>query len=86
MVIDGDPASLHARERLDHGPLQRLIDGCLALGGKTGRERTPQAQRHIGVLGGVFGRAVERDAGETPEVATRAGDFAEGDVLVAQML
>ena len=41
-------------------PLQRLVDGRHALGGEARLQHHPQAQRDVGVFGGVLGRLVER--------------------------
>ena len=41
-------------------PLQRLVDGHHALGGEARLQHHPQAQRDVGILGGVLRRLVER--------------------------
>ena len=84
--IDGDPAPLHRGERRDHRTLQRLVNIRHALGDEARLQHAPQAQTNVRVLGGVFGRLVQRDARETDEIASRAGDRAKGDILVPEML
>ncbi len=74
--VDRDAAPLHARQHRDQRPLERLVDRRHMLGGETRLQRPPEAHRHVGVLGGVFRRLVDRDAGEADEVAAGAGDFA----------
>ena len=84
VAVDRDAAPLHPRQHGNKRPLQRLVDGRHMLGDEPGFQRQPQPQRHIRLLGGVFGGAVERSAGEADEVAARAGDIGEGDQLLAE--
>ena len=62
--VDLHAGTLHLGEHRDQGPLQRLVDGRHALGGEAGLQHHPQPQRHVGVLGGVLRRLVERHLAE----------------------
>ena len=62
VAIDGDAAPLHARQHRDERPLERLVDRRHALGGEARLQRAPQTHRHVGVLGRVLRRLVDRDA------------------------
>ena len=62
LAVDRNAAPLHARQHRRHGALQRLVDGGDVLGRQPRLQRVPQPQRHVGVLGGVFGRLVDGDA------------------------
>ena len=59
-AVDLDAGALHLGEDADQRPLQRLVDGRHALGGEARLQHHPQPQRHVGVLGGVLRRLVER--------------------------
>ncbi len=54
------------------------------LGRQARLQRGPQPQRHVGVLGGVFGRLVDGDAVEGDARFSGARDVAEVNGLVAQ--
>src|SRR5947209_10544182 len=84
-TIDGDAAPLHARQRLDHGPLERVVDMRHALGGKPRFQDAPEPQRHGGIFGGIFRRLLDRHAGKADEGAARAGDLADLDRPVMQI-
>ncbi len=55
---------LHRDDDGNERPLERFIDARQTLGSEPGLQRHPKSQRHVGVLGGVFGRLVERHRGE----------------------
>ena len=74
LAVDGNAAPLHARQHRRHGALQRFVDGGDVLGRQPRFERVPQPQRHVGVLGGVFGRLVDGDAIEGHLRLAGAGD------------
>ena len=68
-AVDGNAAPLHAGENLDQRPLQRLIDRAHMLGGKARLQDAPEPQRHVRVLGGIFGRLVDRHPRKADEGA-----------------
>ncbi len=80
------PRALHARQHRHHRPLQRLVDVDHALGDEARLQRHPQAEGDVGVLGGIFGGAVERDLIEAELRLAGAGDLLEGDRRVAEQL
>ena len=69
-AVDGDAAALHARQRLDQGPLQGIVDMRHALGGKSRLQHAPEPQRHVGVFGRIFRRLLERYARKADEGAS----------------
>ncbi len=84
LAVDRDAAPLHPRQRNDQRALQRLVDRRHAFGGEARLQHAPQPQRHVGVLGGVLRRLVDRHAREADEIAPRARDFGEVNGLVAE--
>ena len=58
--VDLDAGALHVGDDGNQRPLQRLVDRRHALGGEPRLQHHPQPQRHVGVLGGVLGRLVDR--------------------------
>ena len=66
------------------GALQRLVDGGDVLGRQPRLQRGPQPQRHVGVLGGIFGGLVDGDAVEGDLRFARAGDVLEVDGVVVE--
>ncbi len=84
LPVDRDAALLHAGEHRHHRPLQRLVDVGHALGDEAGLEDVPEPQGDVGVLGGVFGRLVDRHLVEGDLRAAGAGDVLEGDRRVAE--
>ena len=77
--------AFHVGEHRDERAVQRLIDGGNALLVKARLEHLPQAERHIGVLGGIFGRLVERNAIEGDLLLAGAGDLLERDRRVVEI-
>ena len=84
VAVDRDSSPLHARERLDERTFEPFIDACHGLGGETRLQGPPEAQDHVGVLGGVFACSIDRDPREADEVAARARDLAQRERLVAE--
>ncbi len=83
--IDGDAAPLHVGQHHGKRPLQGLIDRALAHLAQLGFQQHVQAQGHIRVFGGIFGRFRHRDAVEGDLVLALAGHFGEGNRRVGQM-
>ena len=54
--IDGDTGIFHRRQHRNQRPFKPLIDRCNAFDGEPGSQHLPQAQRDIGILGGVIQR------------------------------
>ena len=86
LAVDRNAAPLHAGEHRDQRPLQGLVDRHHVLGDEAGFEHLPQPQRHVGILGGVFGRLVDRHIGEADMALAGAGDLAVVDGAVVEQL
>jgi hypothetical protein len=84
LPVDRDAAPLHAREHANERPLQGLIHTGDLLGRKPRLERAPQPQRHVGVLGRVFGCLVDVDVVERNLGFARPGHVLERDRFVAE--
>ncbi len=82
LAVDADAALFHAGDDVDQWPFEPLVDRCEALGGEARLQQPPQPQRHVGVLGGIMGRLVERHGIEGDPRAPRTGDILEGDRFV----
>ena len=85
LAVDRNAAPLHLRQHAQQRPLQRLVDVEHVLGGKPGFEHLPQPQRHVGILGGVFGRLVDFDAVERDLGLAGLGHLVEVDGLVIEV-
>ena len=70
LAVDLDAVALHPADHRDHRPVDQLIDPGHPLERQPGLEPQPQPQRDVGVLGGIFGRLVDRH-------------LVEGDLLLA---
>ena len=86
LAIHLDAAMLHARDHPDQRPVDQFVDAVGALIGDAGLEPLPQAQRHVRILGSIFGCAVERHFGKADLVLAGADHLLEADAFMAQML
>ena len=84
LAVDRNAAAFHPRQHRDQRPLQRLIDRCHALGDQPRFQHAPQPQDHVGVLGRIGGRLVDRDLIETELALAAAGQFAMADGGMAE--
>ena len=71
LPVDLDAARFHARQHRHQRPLERLVDVGHVLGDEPRLQHQPQPQRHVGVLGRVFRRLVERHLGDGDRASAR---------------
>ena len=64
VAVDHDPRALHALDDGRERPIDHLINARPALDRQAQLEQFPKPQRDIGVLGGIFGRAIKLDLGK----------------------
>jgi hypothetical protein len=83
--IDLDAGALHVQQDGDEAALKPLVEHQRMRGAQARVKREPEAQRHVGVLGGVVGGLRDRDGGEGDAVAPGAGDGVVGDGRVPEM-
>ncbi len=80
LAVDQHALALHFEQHLAHRHLDRLVDvQQLWLALETRMERAMQAQRDIGVLGRVRGRAIDCHLLERDAPGALAGDVVVGD-------
>ena len=85
-AVDLDAVALHRADHRDHRPIDQLIDPGHVLERQPGAEAPPEAQRHVGVLGGIFGRLVDLHLVEGDLLLPRAAERFVRDAVVAEML
>ena len=86
LAVDLDAPALHGGQDRNQGALQGLVDRDQALGQEARLQGAVQAQRDVGVLGGVVARLLQGHPVEGDLAASAAGDVLELDGLVAEML
>ena len=64
IAVDHDARALHRLDDAGKRSVDHLVDAGAAFERQAQLEQPPQSQRDIGILGGIFGRAGERDFGE----------------------
>ena len=87
VAVDLDAVALHRADHRDHRPVDQLVDPGRLL------ERQPRRgsachsrKRDVGILGGIFGRLVERHLVEGDLLLPGAAQLLEGDAVVVEML
>ena len=85
LPVDGDAAHLHAGDHVDERALEAVVDLGAPLGGKARLEEQPQPERHVGLLGRIRGRLVDRHAVEADGGLAGAGDRLEVDGRVPEV-
>ena len=85
-AVDGDAALLHARQHRRQSAVERLVDARHAFCDEARLEETPEPQRHVGILGGIFGGALDGHAREADEALAGSRNLAEWDRGMAEML
>ena len=85
VAVDLDAAPLHLGQHRHQGTLQGLVDRGQALGRQARLEYVIQAQGHVGVLGGVVERRLQRHLVEGHPRLAGAGHILELDGLDAEV-
>ena len=84
--VDQDAVALHAEQHFAHRHLDLRVDVVeLRVRGNRRMERAMQAQRDVGVLGRVFGRAVDGHLLEGDALGALAGHVVVADRLDVQV-
>ena len=83
--VDADAVALHPFENRHQRAFQRLVDGDELFLDQARLEQRMQAQRHVGVLGGIVARGVQRHAVEGHLRLAAADHLLVLDRLVAEM-
>ena len=86
LAVDLDALALHRRDDRDQRPVDEFIDSGRIFRRNPGLEPVPQAERDVGVLGGIFGRLGECDLVESQLVLAGSADRFEGQAVVGEML
>ena len=84
LPVGADAALLHAGEHRHQRPLQPLVDRAQAFGGEPRLQHAPEPERHVGILGGVFGHLVDRAGGDRLQRLAGAAELLVADRLVAE--
>ena len=85
LAVHLDAAAFHARHHGHQRAVHPLIDLRHAFGWHAQLEVMPQAQRHIRVLGGIFGGIFQRDLVKADRLLAGAGERFVADRLMIQM-
>ena len=79
-AVDQHAVALHAVEHLGHRQFDVAVEAFeLFLRRQPRRQRLMHAQRDVGILGGVFGGALDGDLGEADARGALAGDLVVAD-------
>ena len=85
-AVDQHAIALHRLQHRHHGHFDLAIDsGELRIAFDPWVKGAMQLQRDVGIFGGVFGRALDRNLVETDLAHTFAADFHEGNGFHAEM-
>ena len=84
-ALDLDPGHFHARQHGYQRAFEGFVDAHHARGHEAGLEHAVEAERDVGVLGGILGRLVDGHEVERDLIAPSARDFLEGNGLVIEM-
>ncbi len=80
-----DAMAFHPRHHRDQRSVDAFVDFRPAFDGQAALQMRVQAPGHVGILGGIFGRLVERDFGEGDGLLARPTDFLETQAGVAEV-
>ena len=84
-AVDLDASHLHFRQHGDQRAFKGFVDGRYAGAVQLRLEKLPQAQRHVGVFGGVFHRVVDGDLVKGDLAFSAAQQGLDRDRLMAEV-
>ncbi len=84
-AVDLDARVFHPDQHRHERALERLVDGHETLGDESRLQQSRQAQRRVGVLRAIFGRALDGHLGKGDLRAPHARHLVIGEHGVAQM-
>ena len=85
LPVHHDAARFHPRQYRRQRPLDGLVKGGGIFRGQARLQHMPEPERNVGILGGIFGRGVERHLVEADLLRAHPAHRLIGDALMLEM-